>query len=311
METTTYKGQEYDIHPDDGDGWDYILFKRKKLFLNKKGMVLKKQPGIKSEVYPFTIEDCRKMLKYFKDSKMWQSYLWFVIGCNLGRRAEDTRSLKWRDLFEKNGHFKKQVSIKEEKTGKCTMTIINSAIRDAVRLYCNELDISPLEEYDENVFLNRSGTYKGMVYTVKSYGESIKKAARELGITYNVNTHSTRKFLGKTLIDLHPNDPRALMIVSKIFAHSSLEQTMDYVGITGEKIEHYFEDMGDFFCKYAEGDAEYVKQDDSSVINIDAEKLRSVITEAYYLGMNNADSNDTKTHTDAISSLITTAIKNN
>ncbi len=303
MSKITYKGKEYAVKYDSKMEYDYITVDNQILYV-RDGKVLNKQPGAKAEVYPFNLNDTRNMLKYFKENKMWQSYLWFVIGCNLGRRAGDTRTLTWQHFFLANGHFRKEIlAIREEKTDKLASPYINEAVKQAVKLYCSELEINPMEEYNEYVLLNRGGTHKGNLFTIKAYGESIKKAAEVCGITYNVNTHSTRKFLGKTLIDLHPNDPRALMIVSKIFGHSTLEQTMDYVGITHDKVNNYFEDMGKFFTEYAEGDKEIVINSDSNVVSLDINDLRSALTDAYKLGFKNSD-NDAEAHIDFINDIM-------
>lgn len=303
MSKISYRGKEYGVKYDSKMEYDYITVDNQILYVRDE-KVLNKQPGTKAEVYPFLLNDAKNVIKYFKEKKMWQSYLWFVIGCNMGRRAGDTRTLTWQHFFLTNGHFRKELlSIREEKTDKFASPYINEAVKQAIKLYCSELGINPMEEYTEYVLLNRSGTHKGNLFTIKAYGESIKKAAESCGITYNVNTHSTRKFLGKTLIDLHPNDPRALMIVSKIFGHSTLEQTMDYVGITHEKVNDYFEDMGKFFSEYAEGDKEIVNSSNSNVVSLDMNDLRDALTEAYKLGLKNSDC-DTESHIGFINNIM-------
>ena len=39
------------------------------------------------------------------------------------------------------------------------------------------------------------------------------------------------------------NDPRKLLLLQKMFGHSSAGQTLDYIGITGEEIEKAYEDL--------------------------------------------------------------------
>ena len=66
-----------------------------------------KQRGKKSEVYPFQIEDLRKMTVYFHDNEMWQCYLIFVLSTNMARRIGDTLELKWKHFYnEKTGELR-------------------------------------------------------------------------------------------------------------------------------------------------------------------------------------------------------------
>lgn len=303
MSKITYKGKEYTVKYDSKMEYDYITVDNQILYA-RDGKVLNKQPGAKAEVYPFTPEDARSVIKYFKENKMWQSYLWFVIGCNMGRRAGDTRTLTWQHFFSANGHFRKELlPIKEEKTDKFASPYINEAVKQALKLYCSELEINPMEEYSEYVLINRGGTHKGKLFTIKAYGESIKKAAEACGIEYNVNTHSTRKFLGKTSIDLHPHDPRALMTVSKLLNHSSTEQTIDYVGVGHENQNQYLKDIGDFFVEYIEGDKEIIINSNSNIVSIDMNDLRRALTDAYKFGLKNSDCN-AESHIDIVNDMM-------
>ena len=39
------------------------------------------------------------------------------------------------------------------------------------------------------------------------------------------------------------NDPRKLMLLSKMLGHSSVSITLDYIGITGEEIEEAYRNL--------------------------------------------------------------------
>ena len=52
-----------------------------------------KKKGRKSEVYPFQLEDMKKMIEYFEENEMWLHYLLFILGCNMARRVGDTLNL--------------------------------------------------------------------------------------------------------------------------------------------------------------------------------------------------------------------------
>ena len=96
-----------------------------------KIIVCNKKKGHKSEVYPFEIEDVKKIMDYFKVNEMWNHYLIFVIGCNMARRIGDTLNLKWRNFFdEKTGKMRQELAeIIEEKTDMNTTAKIKSTFR--------------------------------------------------------------------------------------------------------------------------------------------------------------------------------------
>ena len=65
----------------------------------KEKKVTNKKKGRKSEVYPFQLEDMKKMITYFEENERWLPYLLFVIGCNMARRVGDTLTLTWEHLY--------------------------------------------------------------------------------------------------------------------------------------------------------------------------------------------------------------------
>ena len=96
-----------------------------------------KKKGKKSEVYPFEIEDMKKMTKYFIDNEMWIHYLAFTLSCNMARRVGDMLSLRWINFFDPNtGNFRMDIlEIQEQKTDKLANPRINTACRNAIKLY--------------------------------------------------------------------------------------------------------------------------------------------------------------------------------
>ena len=68
-----------------------------------------------------------------------------------------------------------------------------------------------------------------------AYQKAFKQTAREVGITYNVNTHSTRKTFGYWSRQIHPHDLDSLEILRQIYVHATQAMTADYIGITAEK----------------------------------------------------------------------------
>lgn len=108
----------------------------------------------KTEVYPFwNLEDIHKMIEYFKANNDWDNYLIFMLGLLLGRRIGDTVMVKWSDFYYENGKQKDVIStIKEQKTGKTTSLPVGKYVFQCIDKYCEQMNIVPLEHYDEYIF---------------------------------------------------------------------------------------------------------------------------------------------------------------
>lgn len=237
-----------------------------------------KKKGKKSEVFAFEIEDAKKVTGYFKDHDMDIHYLIFTIGMMMARRIGDTLSLKWENLYNpKTGNFREHMEIVEEKTGKIAYIRINEEVKKAVTAYVGKYGVDVAKNnYTDPVFVQLTGTHQGSVITADGYRKALKKAAAEVGIEYNVGTHSTRKTFGKLSRELHPNDYDSMNILQSVYNHSSERTTQRYIGLTQEKTDKYMDDMGDMFNRYIIGDEKF-HQDGKTVVSIDINDLRELM----------------------------------
>lgn len=266
-----------------------------------------KKKGRKSEVYPFQLEDCKKMIAYFENNEMWLQYLLFIMGCNLARRVGDTLNLTWEHVFNpQTGSFREDVlEIVEDKTDKLANPRINKAVQDAIKKYIEKTGVDVTKNnYHEFIFMQLSGTHKGSVITSDGYRKALKKAAEAVGITYNVGTHSTRKTFGSISRMIHPNDYDSMELLQTIFNHADTKTTKHYIGLTKQKIDQYYDDMGAFFSDYVTGDKQYTEVADKPVISIEVADLRDIIALAYSKGKENAEDADAETHIEAINAIM-------
>ena len=251
-----------------------------------------KKKGRKSEVYPFQLEDMKKMLDYYKEKEMWNHYLAFTLGCNMARRAGDTLGLTWEHFYNpQTGKLRDEIlEIVEDKTDKLANPRINSACREAINLYIEKTGVDVTKNnYKELVFLQLSGTHKGKPLSYDGYRKALKKAALAVGITYNVGTHSTRKTFGMISRMLHPNDYDSMELLQTIYNHSDTKTTKSYIGLTKQKVDQYYDDFGTFFDDYVVGDKEYEGVSDKPVVSIEVSDLRDVIKMAYFKDRTDAD----------------------
>lgn len=266
-----------------------------------------KKKGRKSEVYPFEVEDIKKMMHYYEEKEMWLHYMMFTLSCNLARRVGDMLSLRWDNFFDPGtGDFRQDIKeIVEDKTDKLANPRINSACRNVIKLYIEKTGCDVAENHYENpVFLQLSGTHKGKVLSDSGYLKSLKKAAKAVGIRYNVGTHSTRKTFGMLSRMLHPGDYDSMELLQTIYNHSDTKTTKHYIGLTKKKIDKYYDDFGGFFDEYIIGNGEYRTEDPMPIVSLDINDLREIIKTAYESGKNNAGSVNSVDHIDAINSIM-------
>lgn len=269
-----------------------------------------KKKGVKSEVYAFSIDEMKKMLDYFAEREEWLHYMLFVISCNQARRNSDLRCLTWRHFFNpETGDFRKDLlPISEQKTDKFATPHINAAVRSAIMLYIEKTGCDPSkDDYNVPICLQLSGTHKGEVLSYDGCRKAIKRAAKALGIEQNVGTHSARKTFGAMSRMLHPNDYDSMEILQSIYNHSDSKTTRSYIGLTKEKVDGYYDDMGEFFESYITGDKECELDSSKSVISFDTAEFRELLMAAYEAGRNNANADDAMVHMQAFSELMARA----
>ena len=78
------------------------------------------------------------------------------------------------------------------------------------------------------------------------YRKKLKKAVKDKGITQAVSSHSLRKSFGYWIHKTHPFDPDCLLSLQKLFNHTDLQTTMNYIGLTEEKNRQLINDHGEF-----------------------------------------------------------------
>ena len=223
-------------------------------------------------------------MDFFYENEMWQHYLIFILSCNMARRIGDTLTLTWEHFFyPQTGAMRNDLlEIIEDKTDKLANPHINSACKKAILLYIEKTGIDPTENnYKNYVFVQTSGNYKGRVITDDGYRKGLKKAAIQVGIEYNIGTHSPRKTFGMISRMLHPNDYDSMELLQTIYNHSDTKTTNHYIGLTKKKIDAYYDDMGSFFDDYIIGDKTYIEVAKQPVVSIDTNALRDIIKEAY------------------------------
>ena len=194
------------------------------------------------------IKDMRDIIRiseYLIENERYRDNMLFVVGINFGLRVSDLRLLRFTDIIDDTFTFRDCFEIWEKKTRNTRKTkknrriTINDAVVDAVTLYLQHTENVSLSDY-----MFRSDSNNGRDQNVPIHRNSIdrilKGIAKDLHLPYRIATHSLRKTFGYHQMVMSNNSPRKLMLLQKMFGHSSMAVTLDYIGITDGEIEEAY-----------------------------------------------------------------------
>ena len=160
------------------------------------------------------VEKVEKLLA--KQSK--RDLLLFNIGTNCGLRISDILWLNVGDVRNKA-----YIQIVEKKTGKFKKFPINAKLKPLIDEFVKgRRDKEPLFLSHWKHRLDRSTAYY-----------MIKDACKRAGLEEKIGTHSLRKTFGYH----HYKQFKDIVILQKIFNHSSPQITMRYIGIEQDQID--------------------------------------------------------------------------
>jgi len=165
---------------------------------------------------PEEVRDISMHLK--KTSK--RNHIMFFIGIYSGLRISDILRLKVIDVKNKDS-----ISLKEKKTGKQKTFAINPILKKEIKNYCKDKELS------EYLIVSREGNNKPLSR------EMAYKILRDVGETfdlYNLGTHTMRKTFGYH----HYKQYKDIVILQKIFNHSTPYITLKYIGIEQDTINN-------------------------------------------------------------------------
>jgi integrase len=155
-----------------------------------------------------------------------RNHLLFIMGVNNGLRAGDLLKLKVKDVKDmKPGD---NINIKEGKTGKQNILVINKTVHKVLNQYMNE---NKLDENDY-LFKSRKGNDPLTIQAVNAY---LKKWTSAIHLKGNYGAHSLRKTWGYIQ---RINYGVGFEVICKRFNHQSPAVTMRYLGITDKEVQN-------------------------------------------------------------------------
>ena len=198
------------------------------------------------------VEDIMKVSRYLIENGRYRDNMLFIVGINFGLRVSDLLQLRFNMVLDNDLVFRNSFPILEKKTRntrkvkKNRYITINDAAIDAITLYLTEMSkagkVVRLDDYMFKGESNRCGSGNKPMTRV-SVDRLLKSIAREVGLQSKVSTHTLRKTFGYHQMVMSGNDPRKLLLLQKMFGHSTAAQTLDYIGITSEEIEDAYRNL--------------------------------------------------------------------
>jgi integrase len=175
-----------------------------------------------------TVDPIRKIKDIKAISKLTsenpRDHLLFLMGINNGLRAGDLIKLKARDVqYLKVGDI---LTIKEGKTGKDNILVINKTVHKALRHYL--ANVQPDDE--DYLFASRKGNSHLQSQAVSKL---VKKWTRAINLKGNYGAHTLRKTWGYVQRTVHGV---GFEIICKRYNHSNPAITMRYLGIQDKEV---------------------------------------------------------------------------
>jgi len=169
-------------------------------------------------------KDIRAIRKLLSDTP--RDHLLFIMGINNGLRSGDLLKLRVKDVSGmKPGD---SINIKEGKTGKQNVLVINKTVHKILSQYLTEAKLSE----DDYLFKSKKGDWPLSIQAVNAL---VKKWTSAINLKGNFGAHSLRKTWGYIQ---RVNYGVGFEVICKRFNHQSPAVTMRYLGITDKEVQN-------------------------------------------------------------------------
>ena len=221
----------------------------------KSGLIAPAETTSTSELAPDhaaepikSMDDIMNISRYLIKNGRYRDNMLFIVGINFGLRVSDLRLLKFCDIINEDCTFKDSFPVFEIKTRNTRKKkrnryiTINTAVVEAVTLYLEHTPNVTLSDY-----MFRSNSNHGCNTNEPIHRNSVDRILKDIGKTccpnVKVSTHTLRKTWAYHQMVMSNNDPRKLLLLSKMMGHSSVMITLDYIGITNEEIAEAYKNL--------------------------------------------------------------------
>lgn len=193
------------------------------------------------------LDTIREISAFLIREKRYRDNMLFIVGINIGLRISDLLKLRFAHFIDDGMCFRSQFQILEQKTQntrkqkKTRCITINAAVMDAIELYLQNTNGCSLSDYMFRGESNRSDASKPM--TRKSADRILKSIGDDMELGIHMSTHTLRKTFGYHQMAMAGNSERQLLLLQKMFGHSSPAMTLNYIGLTDEEISSAYKNL--------------------------------------------------------------------
>ena len=153
--------------------------------------------------------------------------LQFCTAC----RAGDVLNFRWKDILHKD-----KLVVTEQKTGKTRAITFNTTV---CKTFSDLYKLLGEPDKDQLIFKSPYGEDKPI--SIQFVNRELKRIKRKYRLKIgNFSTHTFRKTFGRYVYDKNNHSAESLILLNKIYKHSSLEITKTYIGITQDEIDGIF-----------------------------------------------------------------------
>lgn len=188
-------------------------------------------------------EDIFKIREYFLDKKQYRNHVLFILGLNSLLRISDLLSLKINDVYDfQKKCVRSYLDIKEKKTNKHNLIIINNETKEAITLYLNSIANQYI--YPERYLFTSTRSQKNKAVSSTQTYRILNEVKYKLGLDVpRIGNHTLRKTKVYHYLKHGANNKLLhvgvfqLIIVMKVLNHNDIISTLAYAGIMQDEID--------------------------------------------------------------------------
>lgn len=175
-------------------------------------------------------EEASKLLGVIEDPR---DRLYVALGLYLGPRHSETATIRWADILNELGQPVSKFKLYAKKQKKMREILVPDAMKEVI-LSC--YGDQPMNH------LCCPSKWRGYIsgkdtLTSQAGRDLLAKYYKKAGIkNVQAGTHVLRRTFGRRFYQSNGATPHALIMLQKYFEHSSVEQTMQYIGLTQEEL---------------------------------------------------------------------------
>lgn len=190
------------------------------------------------------LDDIKKCLTYLRGTdETGRNALLFLFGINTALRIQDILDLRVRHIFTQHKadyRFREYIAITEGKTSKPKNLKPSNQLKAAIKDYVTKNQLSK----DDFLFYSVSTTSqkgKRPIDRVEAW-RILSRTGQAVGIP-NLAPHSLRKTFGYHYYQA----TRDIVMLMRLFNHSSQQVTIRYIGLEQEHADRAYEEMSNIY----------------------------------------------------------------